>query len=217
MMRNFNKRPVRLVMVAKRRRKIFFILIPLMLFAFHIWPGVVAADDHKRRESHDKEYENRKERFDHDHHDRRRVKKDDEGNETTGQTAAWLLAAANLTIAFSILMKWANRFLPIDPQMKRSFKRFNQLQKKHLMRFHYVLNPVALGLAVLHFLLSSCRSSPLPEWGLIWVTVMVSLGLIVKFKLSPKGMRKSVYRLHTKAAAFLVMIFLLVTGHLIVD
>jgi len=40
---------------------------------------------------------------------------------------------------------------------------------------------------------------------------------ILKFKLSPKGMRKIVYRLHTTSATFLIMILLLVVGHLIVD
>jgi len=186
-----------LVREKDNRINMLLILISLMLFTFQLLPDVVAADDHKRRESYDKRYEIRNGRFDHDNHNTRRVKKDDEGNETTGQTAAWLLVAANLTIAFSILM--------------------NQFQKKHLMRFHYVLNPVALCIAFFHFLLSSCRSSPLPEWGLILLTVMVFLGLIVKFKLSPKGMRKSVYRLHTGLATFSIMIIFLVVGHLIVD
>jgi len=206
-----------LVREKDNRINMLLILISLMLFTFQLLPDVVAADDHKRRESYDKRYEIRKGRFDHDNHNTRRVKKDDEGNETTGQTAAWLLVAANLTVAFSILIKGASRFLPLDPQTKSSFKSFNQLQKKHLMRFHYVLNPVALGIAFFHFLLSSCQSSSLPEWGLIMVTVMVFLGLILKFKFSPKRMRKSVYRLHTTSASFLIMILLLVVGHLLVD
>jgi hypothetical protein len=46
---------------------------------------------------------------------------------------------------------------------------------------------------------------------------MVFLGLILKFKVSPKGMRKFVYRLHTASATFSIMILLLVAGHLIVD
>lgn len=197
--------------------KAFFILVLLMLSIFQVVPDLAIADDHKTNKRHYKRYENSKERRDYDDHDRRRVKKDDQGNETTGQTAAWLLAAANLTVAFSILMKGASRFLPLEPQTKSSFKNFNQLQKKHLMRFHYVLNPVALCIALVHFLLSYCRSSPLPEWGLILVTVMVFLGLILKFKVSPKRMRKFVYRLHTTSATFLIMILLLVVGHLIVD
>ena len=41
---------------------------------------------------------------------------DDDGNEVTGQMAAWFLGAANLTIALSILIKWMNRFLPLKPE-----------------------------------------------------------------------------------------------------
>ena len=195
----------------------FFISVFFIISIFQVVPDLVIADDHKTNKKHYKRYENSKEHLNYDNHNRRRIKKDDEGNETTGQTAAWLLVAANLTVAFSILMKGASRFLSLDPQTKSSFKSFNQLQKKHLMRFHYVLNPVALGIVFFHFLLSSCRSSSLPEWGLMVVTVMVFLGLILKFKLSPKGMRKSIYRLHTTSASFLIMILLLVVGHLLVD
>jgi len=204
-------------MNSKNYGKIFFISVLLILLVSQVVPDLVIADDHKTNKRHYKRYENIKEHHDYDDHNRRQAKKDDEGNETTGQTAAWLLVAANLTIAFSILIKGASRFLPLYPQTKSSFKSFNQLQKKHLMRFHYVLNPVALGIAFFHFLLSSCRSSSLPEWGLIMLTVMVFLGLILKFKLSPKGMRKTVYRLHTTSASFLIMILLLVAGHLLVD
>lgn len=204
-------------MNSKNYGKIFFISILLILSIVRVFPDLVIADDHKTNKKHYKRYENNREHHDDENQKRRRVQKDDEGNETTGQTAAWLLVAANLTIALSTLIKGGSRFLPLDSQIKNSMKKFNQLQKKHLMRFHYVLNPIALGVAFFHFLLSSCRSSPLPEWGLILVTIMVSLGLILKFKVSPKGMRKFVYRLHTTSATFLIIILLLVVGHQIVD
>jgi hypothetical protein len=197
--------------------KIFFILVPLILSIVQIFPDLVIADDHKTNKRHYKQYENNREHHDDGDQKKQRVQKDDEGNETTGQTAAWLLVAANLTIALSILIKGGSRFLPLDSQLKNSMKKFNQLQKKHLMRFHYVLNPIALCVAFFHFLLSSCRSSPLPEWGLILVTMMVFLGFILKFKVSLKGLRKFVYRLHTAPATFLIMILLIVVGHQIVD
>jgi len=125
--------------------------------------------------------------------------------------------AANLTVVLSILMKGVSRYFPLDPETKSSIKRFNQLQKKYLMRFHYVFNPLALCIAIIHFLLSSCRKSSLPEWGLIFVTMMVFLGLMVKFKVTPKWIKKFVYRLHTGLATFSIMIIFLVVGHLIVD
>ena len=204
-------------MYLKNFGKIFFVLVLLVLSIVQIFPDLVIADDHKTNKKHYKRYENNREHHDDGDQKRRRVQKDGEGNETTGQTAAWLLVAANLTIALSILIKGGTRFLPLDSQLKNSMKKFNQLQKKHLMRFHYVLNPIALCVAFSHFLLSSCRSSSLPEWGLILVTMMVFFGLILKFKVSPKGMRKFVYRLHTTPATFLIMILLLGVGHQIVD
>jgi len=205
------------MMNSKKYGKIFFISILLVLSIVRFFPDFVTADDHKTNKRHYNRYENNREHHDDDNHKRRRLKKDDEGNEPIGQTAAWLLVAANLTIALSILIKGGSRFLPLDSQLKNSMHRFNQLQKKHLMRFHYVLNPIVLCVAFFHFLLSSCRSSPLPEWGLILVAMMVFLGLILKFKVSPKGMRKFIYRLHTTPITFLIMILLLVIGHQIVD
>ena len=204
-------------MNSKNYAKIFYISVFLILSIFQIIPDLLIANDHKTNEKHYKRYKDIKEYDDYDNHNRRRVKKDDDGNETTGQITAWFLVAANLTVAFSILLKGAGRFLRLDPQTKSSLKSLNQLQKKHLMRFHYVFNPAALCIALFHFMLSFCRSSPLPEWGLTLMTLMVFLGIILKFKFSPKRMRKPVYRLHTTSAFFLFMIFLLVGGHLIVD
>ena len=216
-MRNPKKGLPILVITTSDYRKIFFFLIPLMFFAFHVFPSVVVANDHKKRENHYKRYESRKEHYDYNDRKSRQVKKEDEGNDFTGQTAAWLLVAANLTVALSVLMKGVSRYFPLELKTKSSIKGFNQLQKKYLMRFHYVLNPLALCIAIFHFLLSSCRKSSLPEWGLIFVTMMVFLGLMVKFKVTPKWIKKFVYRLHTGLAIFSIMIILLVVGHLIVD
>jgi hypothetical protein len=195
----------------------FLVLIPMMLSVFQFSPCVVAAEDHKNRESGDKRYESREERNDYRNRKRRQLEKEDDGNEVTGQTSAWLLVAANFTVVLSILVKSLSRYFSFEPKTISSIKRFNQLQKRHLMRFHYVLNPVALCMAGIHFSLSSCRSSPLPELGLICLAVMVFLGFTVKLRLAPKRIQRFLYRLHTGLASISVMIFLLVTGHMIVD
>ena len=201
----------------KDYRKIFPVLATLILFVFCVWPDPLAANDHKRSGSHHERYERIKEHDDYENRKRRRLKKEDEGNELTGQTAVWLLVAANLTVALSILIKGVSRYFPLEPETKNSIKRFNQFQKKHLMRFHYILNPSALCIAGLHFLLSFCRKSSLPEWGLLFVTVMVFLGLTVKFKVAPKWMERFIYRLHTSPPVFAALILVLFVGHLIVD
>jgi uncharacterized membrane protein YidH (DUF202 family) len=49
------------------------------------------------------------------------------------------------------------------------------------------------------------------------VTMVVVLGLVLRFKASPKWMRKGVYRFHTSSAAFSAVILVLIVGHLMVD
>ena len=206
-----------LVITTKGFRDIFVILIPLMALAFHVWPSAVMANDHKGDESHFKQYESGKDNFDSKDRKQRRLKSKDKGNELTGLTTAWLLAAANLTVFLSLLLKGANRYLPFKPETKGAVKRFNQFQKKHLLRFHYLLNPLALCIAILHFLLSCCRKTALPEWGLLFVTMMVFLGLMVKFKVTPRWLNKFLYLLHTSWIPFSVLILMLVVGHLMVE
>ena len=206
-----------LVITTKDFRDIFVILIPLMALAFHVWPSAVMANDHKGDESHFKQYESGKDNFDSKDRKKRRLKSKDKGNELTGLTTAWLLAAANLTVFLSLLLKGANRYLPLKSETKGAVKRFIQFQKKHLLRFHYLLNPLALCIAILHFLLSCCRKTALPEWGLLFVTMMVFLGLMVKFKGTPRWLNKFLYLLHTSWIPFSVLILMLVVGHLMVE
>jgi hypothetical protein len=142
---------------------------------------------------------------------------DDEGNETAGQMAAWLLVAANLPVVLSLLIKWTNKFAPMGNGLKDALIRFNRFQKKHLMRLHFYINPLVLGIALWHWLSSRCKSTALPEWGLAVMFALIVLGLIMKFRLCPKQLRKSVYRLHTQPLVFLAMVMVLTIGHLIVD
>ena len=53
-----------------------------------------------------------------------------------------------MTIAMSILIRWANNFAPLGPKLKSSLSSFSRFQKKHLMFLHYYLNPVILGIAL---------------------------------------------------------------------
>jgi hypothetical protein len=145
------------------------------------------------------------------------LKRDDDGNEVTGQTAAWLLVAGNFTVVISILAKSLSRYFSFKAETISTIKRSNQLQKRHLKRFHYILNPVALVVAGIHFSLSSCRSTQLPEWGLMCLAIMVFLGFTVKFRLTPKRIQRFIYRLHTGLTAISVIIVSLVVGHIIVD
>jgi hypothetical protein len=193
------------------------ILIPLVLLILQVPTSLLLADDHKTGGRPYNQREIRKEHHEYEDHNGRQVEKDAEGNEFTGQMAAWLLVSANLNVVISILARFVNRFVDPGGQLRSSMKRLNQFQMRYLRKLHYVLNPIAVSIAFLHFLLSSCRSSPLPEWGLLFTAMMVVLGLMLRFKVSFKWTRRVVYRLHTAPATFTIMICLLVVGHLIAD
>jgi hypothetical protein len=138
------------------------LIVIALLATIFILPGVAKADGHRKFKS----WIERSER------DRSSVfDKHDEGNETAGQIAAWLLVAANLPVVLSVLIKWTNRFVPIHAKLKNGLSGFNRFQKKYLMRFHYLLNPLVLGIALWHWLSSRCKSTVLPEWGLIVMVV----------------------------------------------
>ena len=165
---------------------------------------------------------------DDDHHKRHRQRNDkpssfrdqgkaDKGNEFTGESAAWVFAAANLTVGFSLLAKGLARYARLSADAKDRVKRLNQTQKKHLMRFHYFLNPLALILAFIHFSLSRCRSTSLPEWGLVVMAILAGIGLMVKYKVSPKGIRRTVYQIHTNPFLLGCVLLLLLIGHSIID
>jgi hypothetical protein len=141
----------------------------------------------------------------------------DKGNETTGQIVAWSLAAANLTVVLSLMIKGVKQFAPIGPEVLSSLSRFNSTQKRYLMRFHYFLNPVILLLAILHWTLSRCKSTALPEWGLLTMGAIVALGIALKFKLCPKALLRSVYKVHTQPVLLLIVISMLLIGHLSMD
>lgn len=145
------------------------------------------------------------------------LESDNEGNETAGQMAAWLLLVANLPVALSLLIKGTNRFAPLPTELKNALKKLNRTQKNALMWLHFYLNPAILGIALWHWLSSRCKSSALPELGLIMMVTVIALGFLIKFKLCPKAFRKYAYQIHTQPVIFLAMFLVLTVGHLIVD
>jgi hypothetical protein len=203
-------------MKAKERKSkfIMFFMCSLLLTVFLSATPFCMADDHKESGKH------------YDKHGDRKGggvlggllgRGHDEGNETTGQMVAWSLAVANLTVALSIIIRGLKQFAPLAPETKDSLARFNSTQKKHLMRFHYILNPMIFAVAIIHWTLSKCKSTALPEWGLLAMGAIVSLGIILKFKLCSKELVRNVYRIHTNPVILILMISLLLIGHLSMD
>ena len=139
-------------------------------------------------------------------------------NEATGQAAAWMLAAANLNVLISLLIR-GTRFVALPAQINDRLKRFNQIQKKFLLPVHFFLNPLALGVAFIHFMsaTSQCRASGLPEWGLALMALITGIGIMVKFKVFPKNLRKSTYQIHTNPIPITLLLAILLIGHAVVD
>ncbi|MFY9941948.1 MAG: hypothetical protein WAK57_07215 [Desulfobacterales bacterium] len=169
--------------------------------------NAMADDDHGFRRHFERE----------DHHRIPFWGSDNEGSETTGEIAAWLLLVANLPVALSLLVKGTNRFAPLGTELKKTLANLNRMQKKALMWLHYYLNLGILGIALWHWLSSRCKSSALPELGLMMMVTVIALGFLIKFKLCPKALRTYAYQIHTQPVIFIAMFMVLTVGHLIVD
>lgn len=182
-----------------------FLCIAVMLCFFLISFGQSYADGHKEgKHGIKKAYE-------------KTLQKDDHGNETTGEIAAWLFGVANFPVALSIILKTLAKFLSPKLNLRDPLTKYNRQQKKYLMKLHYWVNPIALAVALIHLSLSSCMSTAFPEWGLGVMLVAVLLGLIMKLKLSPASMRQSILRFHTSPVLLIVAVSILLVGHTIVD
>lgn len=192
-----------------KHKMIMSLLIAICIAGFgSLFVATGAADDeHGVRRHFERE----------DHHGIPFLETDDEGNETAGQIAAWLLLVANLPVALSLLLKGTIRFTPLGAELKKTLANANRMQKKPLMWLHYYLNLATLGIVLWHWLTSRCNSSALPELGLIVMVSLISLGFLMKFKLCPKALRRYVYQLHTQPVIFVAMFLVLTVGHLIVD
>jgi len=136
----------------------------------------------------------------------------EKGNGATGGIAALLLALANITVLLSLLLKGINSLFSLSPETKSSISAFNHAQKRYLRGLHYILNPIAICIAIVHFHLSSCRSI-LPDVALILFLIIGILGLLLKFKLSPKSMYKALYGVHCSSITFFAVILILAIGH----
>jgi hypothetical protein len=198
-------------MDARFNRKALLLLICLVFGSVLVSASQGQADDHKGSKHQLKKTE--------EHPLKKDVggKRGDHGNETTGEIAAWMFGVANFPVALSIILKTCARFISPGLNLKDPITRFNRQQKNYLMELHFWLNPVAFGIALTHFLLSICRSTTLPEWGLGIMVVTALLGMMMKFRLSPASMRQKVFKFHTSPILLIAAISILLIGHSIVD
>jgi hypothetical protein len=197
--------------VKNLKRKFFTIMI-LMSLALPSWTfGEEDKGGHESMEPHEKGID----RYSNDGHGEK--KESHEGNEVTGQAAAWLFLAANLTIGTSLLSKGTIRLFFNNSTIRFHLETFNRWQKKTFRKWHYYLNPLALGTAILHFSLSACPGQALPEWGLAGASLIALTGLLIKIKGTPSGLKKTAFAFHTHPIVVVVLLSILLSGHLMID
>jgi hypothetical protein len=97
---------------------------------------------------------------------------------------------------------------------------FARVNNKYFMPFHTYLSMLALALAIVHLLFSSCPLNPFPEWGLIGAGILVVTGLIIKLrlavKISPK-LVKWIYQFHASLLVSGILVSILLAGHVLMD
>jgi hypothetical protein len=135
----------------------------------------------------------------------------------SGQVAAWLFVIANFPVVLSLLQKACRKVMPQNANLKEAVDQIDLRQKRYLMKLHYWLNPIAVGVAIVHFLYTECKATAIPEIGLGAMLLVCMLGIMVTFKWSPASMRKNIYRIHTSSISLLAIVLILAIGHSMVD
>jgi len=139
------------------------------------------------------------------------------GNKFTGEATAWLFVASSIPVGVDLIARTVPRYVPIGGTAKSFLRHINNLQKKYLMPLHTYLSIAALGLGILHLTLSSCIANPFPELGLILMGILVTTGLLFKWKAVPALFRRYLYKFHASLIVSGVLLAILFSGHALMD
>jgi hypothetical protein len=116
------------------------------------------------------------------------------GNEFTGVVTAWLFGISIVPVGIDWISRAIIQYMPFGDIVAAFVQRANIVQRKYLMPFHTYLSILAMGLGILHLTLSSCVDNPLPDFGLILFVILVVTGLLFKWNVVPKTIRKALYQ-----------------------
>jgi hypothetical protein len=139
------------------------------------------------------------------------------GNEFTGEATAWLFGVSSVPVGVDLLSRTVIRYIPIGGTAKSFIQYVNNLQRKYLMPLHTYLSIAALGLGILHLTLSSCIANPFPELGLILTGILITSGLLFKWRAVPTFLRKALYKFHASLMVSGVLLVILFMGHAVMD
>jgi hypothetical protein len=144
---------------------------------------------------------------------------ENEGNEFTGQTSGSLFGIASLPVVFCLLARLITRRISLLPRLKGLLEWFTGVNKKYFMPFHTYLSILALAVATVHLIFSSCPN-PLPELGLIIAGILVATGLAIKLRITAKMAPKFVkrlYQFHSSLVVSGILVTVLISGHILMD
>jgi hypothetical protein len=138
---------------------------------------------------------------------------DSSGDEFSGEVTAFFFGASIIPLVIDLILRALVHYVPIGETVKKFIRRINRVQRKYLMPFHTYLSILALGCGILHLTLSTCAANPLPEFGLIITSILVTTGLLFKWYAIPKTIRKVLYQFHTSLIISGILLLILYTGH----
>jgi hypothetical protein len=145
------------------------------------------------------------------------AEREDSVGGASGQIAAWLFGIANFPIVLSLLLKACRKVMRQNSNLQETIGQINRRQKRYLMKLHYWLNPVAVGVAIIHFLSTKCEATAIPEIGLGVLLLVCILGIMVTLQWSPASMKKAIFRFHTSPILMMASISILLIGHSLID
>jgi len=141
----------------------------------------------------------------------------DSRGEFTGEATAWLFSSSIIPVGVDLISRAIMRYMPFGEKINRVIRRMNNRQRKYLMPLHTYLSILALGLGILHLILSSCAMNPLPELSLFLLGILVVSGLLSKWNSVPNNIRKVLNKFHTSLIISGIILVILFTGHAVMD
>jgi hypothetical protein len=86
-----------------------------------------------------------------------------------------------------------------------------------LLGFHYLLNPIAVLMAGLHWSILECGWTSFQKLGLPLLAGWVALGLTAKLQLAPRGWRPRMFKIHSTWAIPSALFALVAIGHVLTE
>lgn len=151
------------------------------------------------------------------HHFREKEDKEKKGHELSGIIAAGFFVAANAAAVIGIVVRVLIRSTVIGQSAKDGASALIRFQQRYIRTYHYILNLLAAGVALLHWFLSKCSSLPLQQWGTAMAILWVISGVILKYRLVRQSLHRRLFQIHTSLYLPLALVSLIFLGHILMD